>query len=403
MAHEEKPYRVYRGGRAKGKVPALGRPPRKPSQPPPPTKEGAARYPGPGPAKSAKPRRRWRWLRWAGLVVVLFVFWLAAWSLAGYFSFRDGVKAANKRLPKSAKVQLAHQDGLLLFHATNILVLGTDHGPTKDRSGDNHSDSIMLVRSDPDHHRIVYLSIPRDLYVPIPGHGSAKINAAYQIGGPALTLKTVRDFTGLDINHLAIVDFTRFKDLIDAVGGITIDVKKPILSNQFDCPYTASKCASWKGWRFEKGQQHMDGRRALVYSRIRENQLDPGENDFTRAERQQQVLQAVTAKLASIGTFLDLPFSGGDLLKPLATDLSPGQFLQLGWVKFRSGSGRALHCRLGGTAYTLPDGESVIQPTEENHNVIAMVTGDSAPQPPYPGSGTYGPGCVEGNRPLGSR
>jgi LCP family protein required for cell wall assembly len=260
----------------------------------------------------------------------------------------------------------------------------------------------MLVRADPDHHRIVYLSIPRDLYVPIPGHGDAKINAAYQIGGPALTVKTVRQFTGLELNHLVIVDFARFRELIDAVGGVTVDVKKPILSNRFDCPYSASKCADWKGWRFEKGRQHMDGRRALVYTRVRENRLDPSESDVTRAERQQQVLQAVAGKLASIGTFLRLPFSGGDLLKPLATDLSAGQFLQLGWVKFRSGNGRALHCRLGGDG-SFVGGQSVIQPNEENHSVIAMVTGDSAPQPPIPGSGPYGPGCVVGNRSLGSR
>ena len=71
-----------------------------------------------------------------------------------------------------------------------------------------------------------------------------------------------------------------------------------------------------------------------------------------RAERQQQVIQAIAGKLASAGTYLDLPFIGDDLLRPLATDLTPSQMLQLGWVYWRSGSGRALHCRLGGQ----PDG-----------------------------------------------
>src|SRR2546423_15561024 len=99
MADEDKPYRVYRGGRSKGKVPTLGRPTVKPP-PSPTTQDGAPRYPGPGAPK--KPKRKWRWVRWVGLAVVLFVFWLAAWSLAGYFSFRDGVKAASKRLPQSA-------------------------------------------------------------------------------------------------------------------------------------------------------------------------------------------------------------------------------------------------------------------------------------------------------------
>jgi anionic cell wall polymer biosynthesis LytR-Cps2A-Psr (LCP) family protein len=206
----------------------------------------------------------------------------------------------------------------------------------------------------------------------------------------------------MDVNHIGIVDFGRFEELIDKVGGIDVNVTEPILSNRFDCPYTGSKCASWKGWRFAKGRQHMNGHRALIYSRVRENQLNPADNDITRAERQQAVLQALSSKLASVGTFFDLPFIGNDLLRPLATDLTPGEILQLGWNKFRSGSGRAVHCRLGGDPDTI-GGASVIRPSEENRNVIAMVLGESAPQPPPPGSGTYGPGCVIGNRPLGAR
>ena len=92
----------------------------------------------------------------------------------------------------------------------------------------------------------------------------------------------------------------------------------------------------------------MDGQRALIYSRIRENRLNPAENDLTRADRQQAVVEAMTSKLAGPGTFFRLPFIGGDLAKPLTTDLSAGQLLQLGWVKFRANDGRALHCRLGG-------------------------------------------------------
>jgi hypothetical protein len=82
----------------------------------------------------------------------------------------------------------------------------------------------------------------------------------------------------------------------------------------------------------------------------------------------------------------------------VATDISTHGFLSLGWTKFRSSSGSTLHCRLGGES---SGGEIV--PTEENRSVIAMVTGDSAPQPPTPGSGSFGPGCVEGNRTLGVR
>ena len=86
--------------------------------------------------------------------------------------------------------------------------------------------------------------------------------------------------------------------MIDALGGVEIDVPKPILSNRFDCPYaTEARCQEWQGWRFEKGKQTMNGQRALIYSRVRENRLDPSENDLTRGERQQDVVEAMTDKL----------------------------------------------------------------------------------------------------------
>ena len=390
MAPEEKPYRVYRGGRRGPRLPSLSRPKRA---------SGGAR--GATPTRTGPPRPPWkRALRWAGIGVSIFVLWAAAWGLAGYFSFRDGVEAANKRLPAAAEKQLSGQGGLPLTESRTILLLGTDTRPGKGQQGLRHSDSMMLVRTDPDHHRLYYLSIPRDLYVEIPGYGTDRINTAYQVGGPALAIRTVRNLTGIDVDHVVIVDFQRFKDLIDSIGGIDITVPRAIQSNRFECPYDAAGCASWDGWRFAKGRQHMDGRRALVYSRIRENLLDASDNDITRAERQQQVTQAIADKLVSVGTFLRMPFSGNELVKPLATDLSANQLLQLGWVKFRVGT--TIRCRLGGDPETI-GGASVIRSSEENRNVISMFLDESAPQPPRPGTGTFGPGCVAGNRQLGSR
>ena len=329
MAPEEKPYRVYRGGRRGPKLPTLSRP-----------KRGNGRPTSPKSTRKAPVRPPWRRaLRWVGIGFSVFLLWVAAWSLAGYFSFRDGVKAANKRLPASAERQLSGQGGLPLTKPTTILLLGTDTRPGKGQQGLRHSDSMMLVRTDPDHHRLTYLSIPRDLYVDIPGYGADRINTSYQVGGAALAIRTVRNFTGIDIDHVAVVDFQRFKELIDSIGGIDITVPRAIQSNRFECPYDAARCASWDGWRFAKGRQHMDGRRALVYSRIRENLLDASDNDITRAERQQQVTQAIADKLVGVGTFLRMPFNGDELLRPLATDLSANQLLQLGWVKFRVDNG----------------------------------------------------------------
>lgn len=387
MARGDKPYRVYRGGRTKGRVPTLPRPERGPEL------DGRGRRPsGVGQPR----RRRLDWGRRIALGVAVVVLLLVVWGFASYLSVRSGVSAANDRLEDGARAVLAPQDGLLVSHATTILLLGTDHAATDARAGARRSDSIMLVRTEPKFNRISYLSLPRDLLVDVPGLGQARVNAAFQVGGPALAIRTIRAFTGVPVNHVVVVDFGRFEELVDALGGVTIDVPAPILSNKFDCPYgTQAQCQRWPGWRFEKGEQKMDGRRALVYSRIRENRLNPGETDITRGERQQTVLQAITRKLTSPLVLARLPFLGADALKPLATDLTTWNLVQLGWRKFRSSDSSTLRCRLGGDAETV-NGQSILRSAEENRNVIAMFLGASAPQPPPRGAGPFAPGCRVG-------
>ncbi len=374
MAEGVKPYRRYRGGRVKGRVPL----------------DGAKRAPT-KPAKSAAPKGKRRWGRIAALAVGGLLLFFLVWGLLGYLSFSRGVDEANERLQPRASNQLAEHSSMLSDPAT-ILVIGTDGGSAPGRGDSNRSDSLLLLRTDPEHHRLSYLSIPRDLRVEIPGYGSSKVNAANQFGGPALTLATVRQFTGLPIHHVIVLNFDGFKELIDAMGGVEIDVPKKILSNKFDCPYKAARCAEWDGWRFEKGTQTMDGRRALVYSRVRTNQLDSSDNDVTRGGRQQAVADAVGDEIASFGTFLKLPFIGDSLAAPLTTDMSAGDLMKLGWVRFRADASRSIHCRLGGEPATI-GGESVILPSDENLEVVAMFLRRSAPQPPPKGA-LYDGGCT---------
>jgi polyisoprenyl-teichoic acid--peptidoglycan teichoic acid transferase len=385
----EKPYRLYRGGRVKGRVPAVT-PQKSPPREPRARRDGKERSSEPGRKRAPRGPRRIRWGREIGIAIVLVLGFFVVWGLLGYLTFRGGVSAANKRLPVAAQQALAPDQGSLLTNSTSILLLGTDHSLAVSRSGDRHSDSITLLRTDPDHHRLYYLSIPRDLRVEIPGYGGAKITTAFQVGGPRLAIRTVSDYTTIPVNHVVVVNFAQFRDLIDKVGGIDVVVTRPILS-KFDCPYASPvRCARWPGWRFAKGKHHLDGRRALIYSRVRKNLLDPAESDITRGERNQQVLQAVMSKLASYNTFMRMPFIGGDLMKPLATDLSANQFVALGWNKFRAGD--TIHCRLGGIS---TGGD--ITPSEDNAKVILMVLGRSAPQPPGPTGDTYPPGCLLGN------
>ena len=197
MASKNKPYRVYRGGRVKGPVPTESR-------------KGQERARGVGDGKDAyarsrpsRPRRRRRWLRIGLIVLLVAVLVTAVWSLLGYLAFRSGVKEANERLDSRSYAALAPQDGLVLSNPSTILVLGTDEG--RGREGPFRSDAIMLVRTDPDEHRIALLSIPRDLRVEIPGHGPDKVNAAYAYGGSTLAIRTVQGLTGIPINHVVVI------------------------------------------------------------------------------------------------------------------------------------------------------------------------------------------------------
>lgn len=183
----------------------------------------------------------------------------------------------------------------------NILLLGI--GDTG-HDGENLSDTIMLISYDVKTKQASMVSVPRDLYVKIDSYGSAKINAAhaygeyykYDGGGPALATKVVSQVLGVPIDYYARVDFTGLKDIVNAVGGVDIDVTSDI----YDPFYPSDDGLGSKALYIKRGQQHMNGDLALRYSRSRETT-----SDFDRARRQQQVLVAIKNKVMSAETLLN--------------------------------------------------------------------------------------------------
>ena len=185
-------------------------------------------------------------LKWVALAV-------GGWLLLSLVLFlvsaqiQDGV---------SDDAKAALSKGGSMLGGTNILVLGSDArtGDSIDESasGPSRADTIMVVHAELGGVR--KLSIPRDTEAEIPGHGSRKINAAYALGGPALTIQTVEGFlgNGLKINHLVEVDFKDFPAFIDALGGITVNNKTRICSPPFD--------NFWKGLHFRKGELDLTAR-----------------------------------------------------------------------------------------------------------------------------------------------
>ena len=309
------------------------------------------------------------------------------------------MKAANDRLQPGTRAALAKQDGLLLSNETTILLLGTDTGPQPGRAGNRHSDSIMLA---------AHGSVAPPALVPLdparPARAGAAASATRRSTPPsrpaARRSRSGRSAStpALPINHVVVVDFANFEELIDAEGGITIDVPAPILSNKFDCPYNDRRAVPAVGGLALREGQAAHGRpararstraSARTSSNPRETRLHArGAAAGGDAGGDVEADRALDARRGCRST-------ATTLLKPLATDLSAWQIIQLGWVKNRASGGNTLYCRLGGDPSSA-SGQSVIIPSEDNRNAIAMWQGDSAPQRP---TTTYGPGCVKG-RPL---
>ena len=389
---EKKPrYRTYRAAgaaaaegdpiaeRARARA-AAAPPPEAPVEGPivvlPEPGKGPPPRPRPRTAPPRGPRRRLPRKRWLIGIPALLLLLLFAWIGYGYWELRGSMQRANRRLTPQTRAVLT-PGGSLWGSPSTILVLGSDARPGETSS---RSDSILLVRTDPSRQQIAELSIPRDLRTEIAGHGSDKINAAYAFGGPPLAIKTVEDLTGLRVNHIVLVNFAGFEKLIDALGGVTIDNPTKIISNEFDGYH----------WHFGQGIIHLDGRHALAYSRVRENTLNPADNDLTRGQRQQRVLTALAARLGSPSTLLNLPTVGDALGEPLSTDLSASDLMALGWRRFRAT--RTLHCRLGGSPATY-GGQWELIGSEENRQVVDEFLGRSAPLQPDPAS-EWSAGCT---------
>jgi LCP family protein required for cell wall assembly len=222
-------------------------------------------------------------------------------------------------VPSDAEAALASGPNMITGTDT-VLVIGTDQRPagTHEAGANTHdagsrSDTLMLWRLGGGTSR--RLSIPRDTLVPIPGHGTNKINAAYAFGGPALTIKTVDQLTGIKINHVIIINFANFPKFIDSIGGV--NVKTGRICSQI------SGGAAKGGFtlNLRPGVHHLSGIQALTLARTRENACNRSSNDLTREGYQQQILNAVKSQLLSAHTFFHLPWASWYAPQAVRTDM----------------------------------------------------------------------------------
>ncbi|MDI3297868.1 MAG: LCP family protein [Bacillota bacterium] len=180
------------------------------------------------------------------------------------------------------------------------------------------TDSILLARIDPASRRAALLSIPRDLWVAIPGHGHGRINSAYELGGPALVEEVVAQLTGIRPDYFLVIDYDGFRRLIDDVGGVTVDVPRTLDDPAFPAP----DMVHYQHLVIPKGVQHMDGQLALAY--VRERHADPL-GDLGRAQRQQQLLLALKQQFLRVQNLPRIPRILRDLGQTIRTDFPLSQ------------------------------------------------------------------------------
>ncbi|WP_281890148.1 LCP family protein [Paenibacillus sp. YYML68] len=199
----------------------------------------------------------------------------------------------------------------------NILLLGGDsRGLTKNEAP--RSDSMMVVSVDPVTKKAVLFSILRDTYVKVPGHGGERINTALAIGGPNLAMKSAGELLGIPIQYYVYTDFEGFMALVDAMGGIELEVEK-------DMKYRDSVEPEYD-IDLKKGVQHLNGKTALQYVRFRHDAL----SDFSRTERQRKFMAAVAQEMKSTGSLIRLPIILRSIDPYIETNLNTTDMLKLG-------------------------------------------------------------------------
>jgi len=200
----------------------------------------------------------------------------------------------------------------------NILLLGVDKRPKE--VDPPRTDTIIVLHYDPKHHKLGMLSIPRDMWVQIPNYGEGRINTAYRIGemkkypggGPVLVKETVRRFIGYPIDYYVMINFDGFRKLVDLIGGIDIDVPKPI-----NDPTFPDENYGYSPLYIPAGRIHMDGDLALKYARTRHQ-----DSDFGRARRQQQVIMAIRDKVMEKKMLPSLIARAPQIYKALGNSIS---------------------------------------------------------------------------------
>ncbi len=268
--------------------------------------------------RAAPARRRARRVLWALFWSIFWLFGLLLGAMLGYLSFA-GEGTVRRAIIAYMKGETRPEVAFPAQDAVTVLVVGADENRDRRKRVVNtaaRTDTIMVARFDFRNRRVDALSIPRDTLVRIPRRGWGKINAAHVLGGPQLLAETVSTLLGnIKIDHLVIVSYKGFVEAVDAMGGVTIEVEKPMHYHD-----------NWGDLHIdlEPGVQHLNGTQALGYVRFRHS-----DSDFHRIQRQQKFLRAVKERLRQPSVWMRAPYILSAALRHTRTTLDYEQILAL--------------------------------------------------------------------------
>lgn len=278
----------------------------------------------------------------------------AYWTVDHYASSVDRIPGAFPTTPADRQPQAVPDSGTTfllvgLDARSDVATTGADAEAPAWKAGAQRSDTMMVLHVSADRKSAALISIARDTWVDVPGHGKAKINAAYSWGGPALMVETVQNLTGVRIDHVAVIDWNGFRALTDAVGGVDITI-----------PRTIEGRGEARQW--DAGTHHMNGEQALLY--VRERYGLPN-GDLDRSKRQQNFLRALMIQTMDAGT-LGNPARLTGLLKAVGDVMSVDDRLSntdlydLAWSLrgLRPDGVRFMNAPFGG--FDSVDGQSVV-------------------------------------------
>ncbi|MGO1325485.1 MAG: LCP family protein [Brevibacterium aurantiacum] len=254
-----------------------------------------------------KKKKVWRKILVALLVIVILGVLgvgLYLWNVGRTFD-NNANKLTDEQIFGTQRPDDQKEDG-----GTNILLLGSDEPMDQVDVNDSRglrSDTIMVMHIPESGSNVQVMSIPRDSWVDIEGHGKAKINSALSTGGLPLAVSTISDFIGTELDHVAIIDFEGFKALTDSLGGVTVNSEQAFEKN---------------GYTFTKGENVLDGDEALTFVRERKSFQD---GDFQRARNQQAFIRGLTNEIISADT-LSNPKKIQDMVK----NFSPYMYVDSG-------------------------------------------------------------------------